>query len=266
MVNSIKIKPWQSQQSAEPGIKDQYWCSQIHTNPVHGNSHRPGESRKQKKYQSPCVSCKIQEAWKPSNAQKNVWGNKMQTKETSFLSDAQSTKTECDYLNGWNKKTWSHTQKTHPKQWTPEIQLGMQQKKKWCTQAGKTWPWAATACEQKDRTTLLTASLGKRTVPRDTRQLPWHSSKGYTDRSRKESSDPWLHGASLPTRALDTCTHRWLPGTKVEESTFLSTTGQPSSKPFQQESSLQAIPIWQFSIKYRAEVDALQAAAKLLLN
>ena len=34
-----------------------------------------------------------------------------------------STKTECDYLNGWIKKR-SHTQKSHPKWWTPEIQLG----------------------------------------------------------------------------------------------------------------------------------------------
>ena len=33
---------------------------------------------------------------------------------------APSTKTECDYLNGWIKKR-SHTQKSHPKWWTPEI-------------------------------------------------------------------------------------------------------------------------------------------------
>ena len=30
---------------------------------------------------------------------------------------------ECDYLNGWIKK-WSHTQKSHPKWWAPEIWLG----------------------------------------------------------------------------------------------------------------------------------------------
>ena len=36
---------------------------------------------------------------------------------------APSTKMECDYLNGWIKK-WSHTQKSHPKWWTPEILLG----------------------------------------------------------------------------------------------------------------------------------------------
>ena len=30
------------------------------------------------------------------------------------------TKTECDYLNGWIKNR-SHTQKSHPQRWTPEI-------------------------------------------------------------------------------------------------------------------------------------------------
>ena len=34
-----------------------------------------------------------------------------------------SMKMECDYLNGWIKKQ-SHTQKSHPNFWTPEIHLG----------------------------------------------------------------------------------------------------------------------------------------------
>ena len=34
-----------------------------------------------------------------------------------------STKTECDQLYGWIKK-WSHTKKSHPKWWTPEVKLG----------------------------------------------------------------------------------------------------------------------------------------------
>ena len=41
---------------------------------------------------------------------------------------APSMKTERDYLNGWIKN-WSHTQKFHPKWWTPEI-WGRQKKKK----------------------------------------------------------------------------------------------------------------------------------------
>ena len=79
--NSIKIKLWQSQQSAEPGIKDHCWCSQIHTNPGHGHTDRPGESRRQKKHRSTFESCEsFQETWKPSNTQKNVWTHEMQTK------------------------------------------------------------------------------------------------------------------------------------------------------------------------------------------
>ena len=35
---------------------------------------------------------------------------------------APFTKTECDYLNGWIKKGL-HAQKSHPKWWTPKIQL-----------------------------------------------------------------------------------------------------------------------------------------------
>ena len=49
----------------------------------------------------------------------------------------------------------------------------------------------------------------RQNIPRDVRQNPWHPSKGLTDRSRNESSDSWLCRASLATRALDTCTHRW---------------------------------------------------------
>ena len=36
---------------------------------------------------------------------------------------AASTKTECDYFNGWIKKQ-SDMQISHPEWWTPEIQLG----------------------------------------------------------------------------------------------------------------------------------------------
>ena len=39
------------------------------------------------------------------------------------LEHALSMETKCDYLNAWIKKQ-SHTQKSHPKWWTPEIQLG----------------------------------------------------------------------------------------------------------------------------------------------
>ena len=38
---------------------------------------------------------------------------------TTKTQHVPSMKTECDYLNGWIKK--SHTQKSHPKWWTPEI-------------------------------------------------------------------------------------------------------------------------------------------------
>ena len=40
-----------------------------------------------------------------------------------------STKTECDYLNGWNKKR-SHTQKSHPKVVNPRDIAGERKKKK----------------------------------------------------------------------------------------------------------------------------------------
>ena len=89
--NSIKIKLWQGQQNAEPGIKDNYWCSQIHTNPVNGCNDKPGESRKQKKRQSTFASCEIQEAWKPSSAQMNAWAHKMQVKENQLSSRCTQT-------------------------------------------------------------------------------------------------------------------------------------------------------------------------------
>ena len=41
---------------------------------------------------------------------------------------APSTKSECDYLYSWIEKR-SHTQKSHPKWWTPEMQLGTQKKR-----------------------------------------------------------------------------------------------------------------------------------------
>ena len=42
---------------------------------------------------------------------------------------APSTKTECDYLNGWIKKR-SHTQKSHPKVVNPRDIAGERKKKK----------------------------------------------------------------------------------------------------------------------------------------
>ena len=41
---------------------------------------------------------------------------------------ACTMKTEWDYLSGWIEKKRSHTQRSHPKWWTPEIQLGTQKK------------------------------------------------------------------------------------------------------------------------------------------
>ena len=63
---------------------------------------------------------------------------------------ALSTKTECDYLNGWIKKR-SHTQKSHPKVMNPRDIAGERKKKKkkkkknpnhakWCvTVGGRNW-------------------------------------------------------------------------------------------------------------------------------
>ena len=48
---------------------------------------------------------------------------------TGELSQPQSTKTECDYLNGWIKKR-SHTQKSHPKVVNPRDLAGERKKKK----------------------------------------------------------------------------------------------------------------------------------------
>ena len=50
-------------------------------------------------------------------------GNKKHTQH------APSTKTECDYLNGWIKKR-SHTQKSHPKLVNPRDIAGERKKKK----------------------------------------------------------------------------------------------------------------------------------------
>ena len=50
-------------------------------------------------------------------------GNKKHTQH------APSTKTECDYLNGWIKKR-SHTQKSHPKVVNPRDIAGERKKKK----------------------------------------------------------------------------------------------------------------------------------------
>ena len=41
---------------------------------------------------------------------------------------APSTKTECDYLNGWIRK-WSHTQKSHPKVVNPRDIAGERKQK-----------------------------------------------------------------------------------------------------------------------------------------
>ena len=43
--------------------------------------------------------------------------------------ESTSTKTECDYLNGWIKKR-SHTQKSHPKVVNPRDIAGERKKKK----------------------------------------------------------------------------------------------------------------------------------------
>ena len=50
-------------------------------------------------------------------------GNKKHTQH------APSTKTECDYFNGWIKKR-SHTQKSHPKVVNPRDIAGERKKKK----------------------------------------------------------------------------------------------------------------------------------------
>ena len=44
----------------------------------------------------------------------------VECRQQQHTQQAPSTKTECDYLYGWIKKR-SHTQKSHPKWWTPEI-------------------------------------------------------------------------------------------------------------------------------------------------
>ena len=46
-----------------------------------------------------------------------------------MLTLRESTKTECDYLNGWIKKR-SHTQKSHPKVVNPRDIAGERKKKK----------------------------------------------------------------------------------------------------------------------------------------
>ena len=48
---------------------------------------------------------------------------------TKHTQHAPSTKTECDYLNGWIKKR-SHTQKSHPKVVNPRDIAGERKKKK----------------------------------------------------------------------------------------------------------------------------------------
>ena len=53
-----------------------------------------------------------------SIAQTPKIGNK-----TKMRQHAPCTKIECDYLSGWIKQ-WPHMQKSHPKWWTPETQLG----------------------------------------------------------------------------------------------------------------------------------------------
>ena len=54
---------------------------------------------------------------------------KKKKKKKKHTQHAPSTKTECDYLNGWIKKR-SHTQKSHPKVVNPRDIAGERKKKK----------------------------------------------------------------------------------------------------------------------------------------
>ena len=126
----------------------------------------------------------------------------------------------------------------------------------WCTQVGKTRQWTDVACEQEDLITLPSTSLEKSTVPRYTRQHRWHPFKWNTNKSRKESSDAWLRGASIHTRALDACIHWWFRTRFYQEWMWknqhvLPTFGQPASKPFPRISSPQTTMLKQRHYKQR---------------
>ena len=71
-----------------------------------------------------------------------------QQKHTQYT---PSVKTECYYLYGWIKKNKkrSHVHKSHPKWWSPEIQLGIQKKKK--KQAVLTACGCPSFCHSPDR-------------------------------------------------------------------------------------------------------------------
>ena len=69
-----------------------------------------------------CISSNgLKRSWRSCPRRVNA-GNKKHTQH------ALSTKTECDYLNGWIKKR-SHTQKSHPKVVNPRDIAGERQKK-----------------------------------------------------------------------------------------------------------------------------------------
>ena len=70
-----------------------------------------------------CISSHgLKRSWRSCPRRVNA-GNKKHTQH------AASTKTECDYLNGWIKKR-SHTQKSHPKVVNPRDIAGERKKKK----------------------------------------------------------------------------------------------------------------------------------------
>ena len=133
--------------------------------------------------------------------------------------------------------------------WAHKMQTKENQFSLWNMQVGKTRSWTVTAWHF----TLLTTSLEKRTIPRDTRQHPWYPSKGPSNRSRKESGDLWLYRASLPTRTLDTYKHRWLSRRGCQEWSGGIYISLHNGTVIQQ-----AMPMGKFFINYKAEADALQ--------
>ena len=64
-----------------------------------------------------------------SHGLKRSWRSWRQCRQQKHTQHAPSTKTECDYLNGWIKKR-SHTQKSHPKAVNPRDIAGERKEKK----------------------------------------------------------------------------------------------------------------------------------------
>ena len=106
MGNSIKIKLWQRQQSAEPGIKDHYW---YRSTPVNGNSDRPGKCRKQNEHQSTCASCEIQRLENHPRHKRLSEPTKCRLKWSSFLHDGRRLeRQDPEVLQHVNKMITSH--------------------------------------------------------------------------------------------------------------------------------------------------------------